>query len=104
MHAPKARRSLRAHPVVSIELSPSNAVKQLDLVGVNGFEPSNLSVPNRALYQAELHPEVCAHDTRWPARLATCASKKSRAIGLGITQRLCCHTAARMKAGETLLA
>lgn len=36
--------------------------------------------------------------------MAACASKKSRAIGLGITQRLCCHTAARMKAGETLLA
>lgn len=28
--------------------------------------------------------------------------EKSRAIGLGITQRLCCHTAARMKAGELI--
>ncbi len=27
-------------------------------LGATGFEPANLSVPNRALYQAELHPAV----------------------------------------------
>ena len=31
--------------------------KETSTVGVTGFEPANLTVPNRALYQAELHPD-----------------------------------------------
>ena len=74
---------------------------QSTVVGVSGFEPpasrSRTERSSRLNYTPRCRAICAARIARTRERARR---ERSRALGLGTTQRLCCHTAARVKAGE----